>query len=109
MSGVLFTILTIISLVCWIKVLILIFKRAGVGLGIVGIICGLFAFVYGWIKAGEWGIKKLMLVWSLITVISIPVSFIWSSQMQKQVEQAQKEAVQAVEKLQQEAAKEPAN
>ena len=41
---------SVVSLVCWIMTLIKIFK-VNIGLGILGIICGLFAFIYGWIKA----------------------------------------------------------
>jgi len=67
--------LTIVSLVCWIKVLIVLFKKAGVGLGILGIICGLFAFIWGWMKHKENGLTKVMTVWTITIVIMIPVNF----------------------------------
>ena len=66
----------IASLVCWIMVLIKIFQNAGVGLGILGIVCGIFALVYGWIKAAEWDIKNIMLIWTIITVVSIVLQVI---------------------------------
>lgn len=60
------------SFVCAILVLIQMFKRAGAGLGIVGIItCGWGAFIWGWIKAKEFGLKKLMLTWTAIIVVMI--------------------------------------
>ena len=58
------------SLVCWIIVLIQIFKE-NVGLGILGIICGLFAFIYGWVKAAEYGIQKVMVWWTVFFLGSI--------------------------------------
>ena len=60
----------IVSLVCWIMVLVKIFQDS-VGLGILGIICGLFTFIYGWVKVREYGIQRLMLVWTLAIVAGI--------------------------------------
>ena len=60
----------IASLICWIMVLIKIFKD-NVGLGILGIVCSLFAFIYGWVKAAEYGIKKVMLWWTILVVLAI--------------------------------------
>jgi len=34
----------------------------------------LFAFIYGWTKAGEWRIKNLMLVWTVLIVLNIGIS-----------------------------------
>jgi hypothetical protein len=62
------------SLVCWIFVLIKIFQDGNVGLGIVGIICPLFAFIYGWMKANEYGIQKVMLIWTVLIVAGIAVN-----------------------------------
>ncbi len=58
------------SLVCWIIVLIKIFGES-VGLGILGIVCGLFAFIYGWVKCAEYGIQKVMFVWTAFFGVSI--------------------------------------
>jgi hypothetical protein len=59
------------SLVCWILVLVKIFKSGNIGLGIVGIICPLVAFIYGWMKADEFGIKNIMLIWTVLVIASI--------------------------------------
>lgn len=64
-------ILSIASLVCWILVLIKIFQSGSIGLGILGIICPLFAFIYGWMKADQWAIRNVMIIWSAIIVIEI--------------------------------------
>ena len=59
------------SLVCWILVLIQIFQKDSILLGILGILCPLFAFIYGWVKAAEWAIQNIMLVWSVLVVAGL--------------------------------------
>lgn len=61
---------SIVSLVCWIMILIKIFKT-NVGLGILGLICGLFTFIYGWVKVKEFDCKKVMLIWTIAMVVGI--------------------------------------
>jgi len=59
------------SLVCFILVVIQMFKNEQNGLGIACIILAfctgvgpLIAFVYGWMKSTEWNLKKVMLAWT---------------------------------------------
>ena len=61
---ILYILLTIVNLVCWIMVLVQIFKHQQIALGIIGIICAIVAFVYGWMKSSEWGIRNVMLAWT---------------------------------------------
>jgi hypothetical protein len=75
-GSILSIVLGVVSLVCWIMVLIPIFKD-NVGLGILGIICGLFAFIYGWIKVKEYNIQKVMLVWTIVFVLTILLQVIF--------------------------------
>jgi hypothetical protein len=74
MLTILFIAVVIVSLVCWIKVLIVLFSKAGVGLGILGIICSLFAFIWGWMKHKEYGLTKVMAVWTATIVLMIPLN-----------------------------------
>lgn len=60
----------IVSLVCWIMIEIKIF-RENIGLGILGIICGIFAFIYGWVKVKEYDCKNIMLAWTAAMIVSI--------------------------------------
>jgi hypothetical protein len=69
--GILAAIVGIGSLVCWIMVLIKMFQGAGVLQGILGIICGLWAFIWGWMNAGTYGIKNVMIVWSVLVVLGV--------------------------------------
>ncbi|PZD71842.1 hypothetical protein C1752_04439 [Acaryochloris thomasi RCC1774] len=52
------------SIVCWIIVLTKLFPSEGVGLGILGIICGLYTFIWGWQNVNQHDIKNIMLIWS---------------------------------------------
>jgi len=57
----------LISCVCWIIVLIRMFKESALK-GIFGLICGIYAFIWGWMNSGA-GLKNIMLLWTLAIVI----------------------------------------
>jgi len=79
--GILLTILAIvcgiISLVCFIMVVIQMFQHGQTGLGVaclVLILCGiggLIAFIVGWINSASWGIKNIMLLWTAAIVLGL--------------------------------------
>ncbi len=66
----------IAALVCFIIVVIKLFKKEGVGLGILGIICGIWTFIWGWMNAKSQDIKKIMLIWSVAIVVAMIGNFI---------------------------------
>jgi len=59
------------SLICWILVLIKLFPAEGVGLGILGVICGLYTFIWGWQNADRQNIRQIMLIWTVCFVAGI--------------------------------------
>lgn len=61
----------LVSLVCWIMVLIKMFQTAGALQGILGIICSLWAFIWGWMNADRLNYRNIMIVWSIAIVVSI--------------------------------------
>jgi hypothetical protein len=63
------------SVVCWIMVLIRMFKVKGILHGILGLICALYAFIWGWMVADEQGLKKIMIAWSIFVVLSMLFGF----------------------------------
>jgi len=73
-ASILLVLLGLGSLVCWILVLIPLFKE-NVGLGILGIICGIFTFVWGWVKAKEKDLTTVMIVWTVLIILSLIVNF----------------------------------
>ena len=52
------------SIACWIMTLIKMFKNENIGLAILGIICPLWAYIWGWINKDKLGHKQLMLIWT---------------------------------------------
>ena len=66
------------SLVCFIMVLIKLFKEKGALHGILGLICGLYTFIWGWIESGRLGIKNIMLIWTGLLVVNIILAVVIS-------------------------------
>lgn len=56
--------ISIVSMVCWIIIVIKMFSNDGAGTGIFGVICGLYAFIWGWQRAGDLGHKPVMFIWT---------------------------------------------
>ena len=57
------------SIVCWIIVLTKMFPES-VGKGIFGIICGLYAFIWGWQNKSD-GLQKIMPIWTACIILGI--------------------------------------
>ena len=72
----------LISLVCFILVIVRMFQHAQTMMGVaclVGVLLaafGLVAFIYGWMKAGEWRMKDTMLTWTACIVVMIVVQIV---------------------------------
>ena len=65
-------------LACAIIVLIKQFQNAGALHGIIGIVtCTLWTFIWGWMNAFKLNLRNLMLIWTLLCVICIVVSFLF--------------------------------
>lgn len=59
------------SLACWIMTLIKMFQNENIGLAILGILCPLWAFIWGWMNAKKHNHQKIMLIWSICWVLGI--------------------------------------
>ena len=59
------------SLVCLIIVVIKLFQNEGALKGILGIICGLYTFIWGWMNAARLGIRNIMLIWTALIILGI--------------------------------------
>ncbi len=86
----------LISLVCYIMVIVKMFQHGQTGLAIACIlllcVCGigaLIAFVYGWMKSGEWNIKNVMIAWTVGIVLDIAGNAMNPSQFTKIQSQVQ--------------------
>jgi uncharacterized membrane-anchored protein len=78
------TLCSIVALVCGIFVLIKLFQKEGVLKGILGIICMLYTYIWGWmhIKDESLNIKTWMYVWTVVIILSVIVSIVSSIVMQ---------------------------
>jgi regulator of sirC expression with transglutaminase-like and TPR domain len=80
----------IVSLILFFIVLIKLFKNEGGLKGTLGFFCGIYTFIWGWMKHKQLAMTKLMTVWSLMILlpfILIPVVGVGSVlEMQKYVE-----------------------
>jgi hypothetical protein len=74
------------SLICAIIVIIKMFKTQESPLmGILGILCGLWAFIWGWMNASKYGLGKIMKLWTLALVVSVIGNVIVSASVMKQI------------------------
>ena len=86
--GILMPILSLIGLVVFIIVLIKQFKHGGVLQGIIGIItCGLWTFIWGWIKHKSLAMTKLMILWTALEVTPFVLMGVFGAAMIGQMTQ----------------------
>ena len=69
--GILALLAGLASFVFFIIVLSQLFKTKGALHGILGIICGLYTFIWGWINADAQGLKKTMVNWTIAIIAQI--------------------------------------
>lgn len=80
LANALASVLFLVSLVCWIMVLIRMFQTGATGpaiASIVLIICGigpLIALIYGWMKVDELRIRNIMYLWTASLIVGIILS-----------------------------------
>ena len=69
MLGILAIVALIGAIICQIIVVVKMFQTAGAVQGIIGLICGLWAFIWGWMNAGKVGIKNIMMIWTGLIIL----------------------------------------
>ena len=69
MLGILALVALVGCVICWIIVLIKIFQNDGALKGILGLICSLFAFIWGWMNATRLGVKNIMMIWTVLLIL----------------------------------------
>ena len=55
--------------ICLIIVLIKLFQAEGVGKGILGLICGLYSFIWGWKNKDQHNLQTVMTIWTILLAI----------------------------------------
>ena len=69
------------NLVCFVMVLLKLFPAEGPLKGILGIICGLYTFIWGWMNAAKFNIKNIMMAWTALLVLSIILNVMFGASM----------------------------
>ena len=86
--GLLFPVLSLIGFIVFIMVLIKQFKHGGALQGIIGIItCGLWTFIWGWIKHKSLALTKLMVMWTVIQLAPLVLVGVFGAAMMGQMVQ----------------------
>ena len=67
MFGILALLCLVASAVCGIIVLVKLFQEKGALHGILGFICGLYTYIWGWMNAS----KNIMLLWTLFIILYV--------------------------------------
>ena len=74
--NILSTILGIGALILGIIVLVRLFQRKGVLHGLLGILtCGIYPFIWGWIKAREENLTVIMIAWTALQLLEIALIY----------------------------------
>jgi hypothetical protein len=74
--GIVSWIATAVAWVMGIIVLIKLFQKEGVLKGILGLICMIYTFIWGWMNHKEQNISNVMYIWSGVIVLSIIINAI---------------------------------
>ena len=75
-------------LVPFIMVLIKLFQTKGALHGILGIICGLYTFIWGWMNATTLNIKNIMLIWTGLIIVSVILNVMFAGSAMSQMQTA---------------------
>ncbi|HEV2862621.1 MAG TPA: hypothetical protein VGX48_16525 [Pyrinomonadaceae bacterium] len=63
------------TIICFIIVLIKLFQNEGALKGILGLLCSLYTFIWGWMNANRLGIRNIMLIWTALLILSFILRF----------------------------------
>lgn len=73
--------LALVAFVVQILVVVKMFQNAGALHGILGIICGLYAYIWGWMNANKLGIRNLMIIWTALIILIIILNIVFGASM----------------------------
>jgi hypothetical protein len=69
MLGILALLVLVGLIICQIFVAIKIFQNDGALKGIIALLCGLFGLIWGWMNADRLGVKKIMMIWTVLIIV----------------------------------------
>jgi hypothetical protein len=69
------------AFVVQILVVVKMFQNAGVLHGILGIICGIYAYIWGWLNSTKLGLRNLMIIWTVLIILIIILNIVFAGSM----------------------------
>jgi len=82
--GILYIVVLLADLIVAIMVLVKLFQNEGALKGILGFICMLYTYIWGWMNAGRLNIKNLMLIWTALIIVLIILQVVTGGMMAMQ-------------------------
>ena len=79
--SILMILLLLVNIACFIMVLIKLFQDKGALHGILGLICSLYTFIWGWMNAGRLNIRNIMIIWTVVIILQIIVNAVFGASM----------------------------
>jgi len=79
--SILLILLIVANLVCAVIVLIKLFQNEGALKGILGIICGLYTFIWGWMNAGRLNLRNIMIIWTIVLILQIILNVLYGGSL----------------------------
>jgi hypothetical protein len=73
--------LALVAFVVQILVVVKMFQNAGALHGILGIICGLYAYIWGWMNSGKYNIRNLMIIWTALIILIVILNVVFGASM----------------------------
>ena len=81
MLGILALLVWLGWMICFIIVLIKLFQNEGALKGILGLICALYTFIWGWMNSDKLGIRNIMMIWTLLIIVCVILNFVFGASM----------------------------
>ena len=75
------TLVSVAALVPFIMVLIKLFQEKGAGHGILGLLCALYTFIWGWQNANRLNIRNLMMIWTGLILVGLVFNVLGAGQL----------------------------
>lgn len=81
--NILYYLASLASLVCLVAVLIPLFQKEGALKGILGIICGLYTYIWGWMHVNDESLKlkNWMYAWTVAIILTMVLGYFVQQQM----------------------------
>jgi hypothetical protein len=81
MLGILALLVWLGWMICFIIVLLKLFQNEGALKGILGLICALYTFIWGWMNSDKLGIRNIMMIWTLLIIVCLILNFVFGASM----------------------------